>query len=778
MPHFAVLAVLAVLTLLSGPTTSAVAASTYSYTFKGELVTMTPSARYVAAKKSIMGFAPDFSGIGLSPAADLPQGGLNAKGYVIYSRSKGKGKGEKAATTFSPQTLVNAGAGEVQPVFEQGWAIMVPTDRVIVGFSEFLDLGAAKAFLAGTGLGVRDVLPHRKNAVIAVIDNPGDGRAFQVARALAELPGVAFAEPDNMVIFDRDLKTPKPAVADSPAFTGAIQAASAGNGPAQPSDRTAAPGWTVISSINAESATLPAGWVLGYGSGAVSTAFWGRTSHRAHSGASSYYCGQTGVAAPGPTQASMTSIMEFQGDLSAYEEVYVEFWFYAKNEVDADDASLYDYGVVVAYRSSNTSVIDGKYLVHNGPYGDMTVDPTTVNGWRRCLFRIPPAIRTNDAVIRINFFTDTSVQTEGLYIDDVRIVGSTNVDTEPLGSDTFAGRQYELRNVGQVAGLGGASNDMNIPEAWAEVPGPYTPVVAIIDDGVELTHPDLNLGAGYNFDGTSGGGPKNDTDSHGTACAGNTGAVANSIGVRGTAPGVTIMPVEALGSAVTYSDMASGIDVAVAHGAKVLSNSWGWVGSPVTDIVNAISDALVAGRVVVFAAGNGPDRSPWTYDVAFPGNQTATLNIITVGASSMTDEHKAAASSDGQFGWGSSYVGAGPNVVAPGPWSYATDRQGALGYNNGWELSDANYTASFGGTSSATPKVAGVCALILAANPSLTPAQVKSILCATADDIGDPGNDDKTGCGRVNALAAVRMARNYGGPTSSVDCLLPLLLRQ
>ena len=101
--------------------------------------------------------------------------------------------------------------------------------------------------------------------------------------------------------------------------------------------------------------------------------------------------------------------------------------------------------------------------------------------------------------------------------------------------------------------------------------------------------------------------------------------------------------------------------------------------------------------------------------------------------------------------------------MAPGPWSYTTDIQGASGYNNGAMIdpSDpltADYTPSFGGTSSATPKVAGIVALMLSANPGLTPGEAKQILRETADDIDAPGVDDKTGYGRVNAYRAVQRA--------------------
>jgi subtilisin family serine protease len=141
--------------------------------------------------------------------------------------------------------------------------------------------------------------------------------------------------------------------------------------------------------------------------------------------------------------------------------------------------------------------------------------------------------------------------------------------------------------------------------------------------------------------------------------------------------------------------------------------------------------------------------------------------VICVGATGLLDDHKNASSSDGQHGWGSSYIGAGPDVMAPGPWSYTTDRLGALGYNTNAAVSsvDVNYTHDFGGTSSSTPKVAGIAALVLSVNPGLSPAQVKSILQSTAHDIDTPGPDDRTGYGRVDALAAVLGAR----PTVSIS---------
>ena len=69
--------------------------------------------------------------------------------------------------------------------------------------------------------------------------------------------------------------------------------------------------------------------------------------------------------------------------------------------------------------------------------------------------------------VRFAFVSNANTTAEGLYVDEVRVVATTDVDTEPLGNDDYNARHYEYKNAGQIAGLGDDNDDMNVPEAWA-----------------------------------------------------------------------------------------------------------------------------------------------------------------------------------------------------------------------------------------------------------------------------------------------------------------------
>jgi subtilisin family serine protease len=133
---------------------------------------------------------------------------------------------------------------------------------------------------------------------------------------------------------------------------------------------------------------------------------------------------------------------------------------------------------------------------------------------------------------------------------------------------------------------------------------------------------------------------------------------------------------------------------------------------------------------------------------------------LTVAASNEFDEPKTHISADGENWWGSNF-GPEADIAAPGVHNYTTDISGSEGYNSGGTL-DGDYVSNFNGTSSATPIVAGVSALVLSANLNLREAQVRRILKQTADKVGQVvytnGRNDKMGHGRVNALKAVQAA--------------------
>ena len=743
----------------------------YAYFYRDRAIPMRPSDRFLALEEAGDSFREFVATHRLRRHPLSDRAVLRKRNLGLYQIPsfgiRGRARGFDA---LRPQVEAYAekAAALIQPVFEQGEMILIPSDRVIAGFDTSVTAGEAARLLhpSLSALGITDIVPHRRNTVLVSIRRPANGMTFEVSRALSGIPEVAFAEPDLLVVrTDADLldslrgEGPVPRREELVADEGVSVFA-----PEEPPMAISAltrPTWMPIAALDCESPAFPpAGWTVGaYDPDNNYMAAWGRTDYRSHGGSYSIYCAgfglsDPGVAPPGPAPTHMDGFLRTPVyDLTGYEEVYVEVWFYAINDLDPDPGgSLYDAAVV---RVADASTFDEAYqLLAVKAAGDMTADPTTDGGWRRLLYRVPPAYRVDDAYFEFGYKSDEVFQYEGAYLDDILILGTPDVDTEPLGMDPYAGRQYELQNVGQIADLGNGLNDMDLPEAWSVVSVSPSVVLAVVDEGVDLSHPDLNLVAGYDWDGTGNGAARG---SHGTACAGNAGAIGeNGIGVAGTAPGVKIMPVY-FGDSL--SGFASAIDTAVANGADILSNSWG-IETPFTDIENAVTDALSAGKIVVFAAGNGPDREPWNYDVRFPCNLTGSMDLICVGASSPTDEHKSASSSDGNFWWGSSYVGPGPDVCAPGPWSYTTDRQGADGYNDGSQIdptvsASADYTPTFGGTSSSTPKVAGIAALMLSANPCLTPGQVKTLLKITADDIGWPGNDDKTGAGRVNAHKAV-----------------------
>ena len=295
--------------------------------------------------------------------------------------------------------------------------------------------------------------------------------------------------------------------------------------------------------------------------------------------------------------------------------------------------------------------------------------------------------------------------------------------------------------------------------AWTIHRGDPSIRVAVLDEGVDINHPDLKAAvvAQKDFAENNSTAMPSGDDAHGTACSG------IIVGRGAKYPGITACSLVAVRIAKgdghghwIFDDFATAdaIDWTWKNGeADVLSNSWGG-GPPVDVISNAFDRARIKGRggkgsVIAIAAGNssGPVQYP------------ATLaEVICVGASNEWDEQKTQTARDGEKWWGSCF-GPEMSLVAPGVHIATTDIAGAAGYATG------DYVLNFNGTSSATPHVAAAAALVLSVAPKLTERQVRDILTGEAAKLSAAGildpnrkRNKEMGWGRLDIHAALRRA--------------------
>jgi subtilisin family serine protease len=354
------------------------------------------------------------------------------------------------------------------------------------------------------------------------------------------------------------------------------------------------------------------------------------------------------------------------------------------------------------------------------------------------LYKLPPGLTVERAVGKLK-------GGDGIIAEPNHIFSLTFIPNDPHFPN-----QWGLRNTGQVIGgvAGTPGADINAVEAWDIERGLSNQVVvAVIDSGIDLAHPDLqgriwqnpgeipNNGLdddgngyvddvfGWNF--VHNNKTPADDNGHGTHVSGIvTAATDNGLGIAGTSHGALIMPLKAADSAgsLSLSNVIKAIDYAADNGADIINMSFAAALSPPsTALGSAIDQAHAKGLTLLAAVGNEGDGT-----INYPAGYD---NVIGVGATTNRDEKAS-------FSNHNSTV----DIVAPGQTIYST-------FPGGY--------AFLSGTSMATPMAAGVAALALSRQPGLAPVQVKSALTAQADDLGAPGRDDYFGYGRVNARRAL-----------------------
>jgi thermitase len=353
--------------------------------------------------------------------------------------------------------------------------------------------------------------------------------------------------------------------------------------------------------------------------------------------------------------------------------------------------------------------------------------------------------------------------------------GSVDGQQQVVPSDPDYTLQWALNNNGTFSlSPATAGADISMEEAWEIEQGDSSIIVAVIDSGNKMDHPDFagrfwtnnneipdngldDDGNGFvddvqGWDFAYNDNLPTDDNGHGTNVSGIIGLASNNgIGLSGVDWNCKLMMLKGVnaGNIGYYSWWVSAIYYAIDNGAKVINMSLaGNISSGI--LQSAITEAVTNGVTVVAGMGN-ENTSTKRYPAGCNG-------VIAVGATDPDDSRSQ------PFFWGSSSgsnYGTHISVVAPGNFIYGADY-----------LSDTNYTSYWGGTSQATPHVSGVAALLLAQDPGRSPSDIKLILEETAEDMVGPTDEDVTGFdvyfghGRINAYQALSYG-NVGIQTSA-----------
>jgi len=317
-------------------------------------------------------------------------------------------------------------------------------------------------------------------------------------------------------------------------------------------------------------------------------------------------------------------------------------------------------------------------------------------------------------------------------------------------NDTLFVEQYALHNTGQSIGIPGSPSgtsraDIKAPEGWEEAKGSDVTLIAILDTGIDLVHPDLQnkiVSGGRDF--ANDDFDASDDHWHGTHVAGIAAAETNNNeGIAGVAWNCKLLPVKVLDQDGNgyYSWIADGIRWAADEGADVINMSFGGPSAGGL-LAEALNYAKAAGVVLVASAGNEDDSVyyPAAYDEY----------CIAVAATDYNDERP----------WWSN-PGPEIDVAAPGV--------RIVSCSPTWYWGPGSFPYGYAeGTSQAAPHVAGLAALIKDLKPWLRVDEIMDIIRYTAEDVNSgtfPGIDEHIGYGRINmdkALVPIKLAASSG----------------
>ncbi len=346
-------------------------------------------------------------------------------------------------------------------------------------------------------------------------------------------------------------------------------------------------------------------------------------------------------------------------------------------------------------------------------------------------------------------------------------------------SDSSFGLQWAFQNTGQSGGLAGA--DVNAVAAWDITTGSPATTVAVVDSGVQLSHPDL-LGSSWTNPGESGAGREangvdddgntlvddvrgwdwvgldgdpTDLNGHGTHVAGTVGARSNNArGVAGTSWGARLLALRVLAQngTGTVANVVKAYNYAAAKGIRIVNAS---LGASSSSLAERDAIAAASGVLFVVAAGNGGadgvgddnDRTP-LYPCSYP-----LANVVCVASTGRRDQLSAF----------SNYGAASVDLAAPGEDILSTWLDGRYAYSDG--------------TSMATPHVAGTAALLLAARPALTVAELRAALLGGVDPLSSLAGRVASG-GRLDMRRPLEVAApgslGAGAPTTAPTAPAPV----